>query len=216
MNIKFTIPTSLSEINLGQYKKYLEVQTSEVDERFLKAKMIEIFCNAPLEYVMDLKYSDTEKICGVLDEMFEQKPDLVRIFKLGKQEYGFHPNLEDLSLGEYIDLDTYIGDWDNMERAMNVLYRPITLRVKEKYQIAKYEVGLNENFLKIPMNAVLGSIFFLWNLGIDLSQNMMKYLEGEQNVDLMQYLTSEQSGDGIPAYLRLLKETLDDLNISQN
>jgi len=216
MNITVTIPTSLSEITLGQYKEYLKIQTSSKDERFLQAKMIEIFCNAPLEYVMELKYSDTEEIVNILDEMFKQKPDLVQRFKLGKLEFGFHPNLEDLSLGEYIDLDTYIGDWQNMERAMNVLYRPIIAKLREKYEIEKYNSNLNEQILDMPMDAVLGSIFFLWNLGIELSQTMMKYLEGEQNLDLMQFLTSELNGDGIPAYMRSLKETLEDLNISPN
>ena len=216
MNITLTIPTSLSEITLGQYKKYLEIQTSEIDERSLQAKMIEIFCNAPLEYVMQLKYSDTQEISSVLEEMFKEKPDLVQRFKLGNKEYGFHPNLEDLSLGEYIDLDTYIGDWQNMERAMNVLYRPIIAKLREKYEIEKYSTELKEEALNIPMDAVLSSIFFLWNLGMELSQSMMKYLEGEQNLDLMQFLTSELNGDGIPAYMRSLKETLEDLNISPN
>ena len=40
-------------------------------------------------------------------------------------QYGFHPSLDDLTLGEYVDLDTYVGDWNNIEKAMNVLYRPI-------------------------------------------------------------------------------------------
>ena len=37
-------------------------------------------------------------------------------------EYGFIPNLDDMSFGEYVDLDTYIGDWQNIHRAMAVLY----------------------------------------------------------------------------------------------
>ena len=216
MKIKVNVPTSLSEITLGQYKKYLKIQTGKIDERILQAKMIEVFCDAPLEYVMELKYSDTEEICSTLDEMFKEKPNLVQKFKLGNHEYGFHTNLEELSLGEYIDLDTYIGDWENMERAMNVLYRPITLKVKDKYQIDKYNVELKEDVLQMPMDAVLGSIFFLWNLGIELSQTMMKYLEGEKELDLMQFLTSELNGGGIPAYMLSLRETLDDLNISPN
>jgi hypothetical protein len=216
MKVKITIPTSLAEITLGQYKRYLNIQTSSTDERFLQAKMIEIFCNAPLEYVMELKYSDSEEITSTLDEMFKEKPDLIQRFKLGSKEYGFHPNLEELSLGEYIDLDTYIGDWENIERAMNVLYRPIIAKLRGKYEVEKYNTKLDEQILNIPMDAVLGSIFFLWNLGIELSQTMMKYLEGEQNLDLMQFLTSELNGDGIPAYMRSLRETLDDLNISPN
>ena len=41
-------------------------------------------------------------------------------FNLNKVDYGFHPELDEMTLGEYIDLDTFIGDWDNMEKAMNV------------------------------------------------------------------------------------------------
>ena len=57
---------------------------------------------------------------------------LSKIIKIEGKEYGFHPELDDLLLGEYIDLDNFIGDWDNMEKAMNVLYRPIIVRLKDK------------------------------------------------------------------------------------
>ena len=44
MAIKITIPTSLKDITLGQYKRFLKLEDSIEDERFLNAKMIEIFC----------------------------------------------------------------------------------------------------------------------------------------------------------------------------
>jgi hypothetical protein len=109
MKIKVNIPTSLSDIKLSQYQKFLKIQENNEDERFLQAKMIEIFCNMPLKSVMQLKYNDTNEISSLLTDMFEQKPKLVRRFKLDGIEYGMHPNLDELSLGEYIDLDTYIG-----------------------------------------------------------------------------------------------------------
>ena len=216
MAIKITIPTSLSEITLRQYKRFLEVQKQTEDDLVLNSKMIEIFCNVTLEKVMLLKLKDSQEIINILSEMFETKPSLVSKFKLNGVEYGFHPQLDDLTLGEYIDLDTFIGDWDNMEKAMNVLYRPILVKLKEKYSIEEYKVGLEENLIDMPMDAVMSSIFFLWNLGLELSTIMTKSLDNQENEVLTQFLNSQANGDGINQFMDSLKETLQDLKISLN
>ena len=216
MAIKIKIPNSLNEITLRQYKRFLKIQQSETEDRFLNAKMIEIFCNIELKDVIRLKLKDTNDIINVLSDLFNQKPSLVNKFKLNGIEYGFHPELDDLLLGEYIDLDNFIGDWDNMEKAMNVLYRPIIVRLKDKYNIEEYQIENSVNLLDMPMDAVLSSIFFLWNLGLELSQTMMNYLEEGETEALTQYLNSQESGDGINQFLDSLTETLHDLKISLN
>ena len=216
MAIKIKIPNSLNEITLRQYKRFLKIQQSETEDRFLNAKMIEIFCNIDLKDVIRLKLKDTNDIINVLSDLFNQKPSLVSKFKLNGIEYGFHPELDDLLLGEYIDLDNFIGDWDNMEKAMNVLYRPIIVRLKDKYNIEEYQIENSVNLLDMPMDAVLSSIFFLWNLGLELSQTMMNYLEEGETEALTQYLNSQESGDGINQFLDSLTETLHDLKISLN
>ena len=125
---------------MRQYKRFLKIQQSETEDRFLNAKMIEIFCSIDLKDVIRLKLRDTNDIITILSDLFNQKPSLVSKFKLNGVEYGFHPELDDLLLGEYIDLDNFIGDWDNMEKAMNVLYRPIIVRLKDKYNIEEYQI----------------------------------------------------------------------------
>jgi hypothetical protein len=205
----------LSDITLRQYKHYLKIQKNVEDEKFLGAKIIEIFCDIELKDVMRLKFNDAELIANSLAEMFEQKPKLVRHFKLGKTKYGFQPQLDDLTLGEYIDLDTYIGDWDNMEKAMNVLYRPVELNIKDKYTIKKYDVTNYDTMLDMPMDAVISSIFFFWNLGLELSKTITNYLDKEQNEALTQYLISQPNGVGITQFTDSLKATLQDLKISQ-
>ena len=216
MAIKITIPTSLSEITLRQYKRFLEVQKEIDNDLALNSKMIEIFCNVKLEKVMLLKINDTNQIIEMLSNIFESKPNLVSKFKVNGIEYGFHPQLDDLTLGEYIDLDNFIGDWDNMEKAMNVLYRPILVKLKEKYSIEEYKVGLEENLIDMPMDAVMSSIFFLWNLGLELSTIMTKSLDNQENEVLTQFLNSQANGDGINQFMDSLKETLQDLKISLN
>ena len=216
MKLNITIPTNLNEITLRQYKHFLKIQENVDDEKFLNAKIIEIFCKIKLEDVMRLNFNDSELIVTTLTEMFESKPKLVTNFNMGKVEYGFHPELDDLTLGEYIDLDTFIGDWKNIEKAMSVLYRPVISKLKGKYLIEDYAVGKEERLLDMPMDAVLSSIFFLWNLGLDLSETMMSYLDKDQTQALTQYLSSQPNGDGITQFTHLLKETLQDMKISLN
>ena len=217
MKFELTIPSDLSEISLKQYKKFLKIQESNEDSYFLQCKMIEIFCNLDAKSVRLLKLADADKVVQILNKMFEAKPQLIRTFKLGNIEYGIIPSLDEISLGEYVDLDTYMGDWQNMQIAMNVLYRPIKEKIGNKYLIKEYDVESKDILQEIPMDVVFGSIFFLYNLGIDLSKAMMDYLEGSQMDSLMEQQIFLENMDGIKASsLHSLKTILEDLKISLN
>jgi len=217
MKVELIVPSDLSEITLKQYQKFLKLQDSNEDSYFLQCKMIEIFCNLDAKSVRMLKVGDANRVVEVLNNMFEKQPDLTRTFKIGGVEYGIIPNLDDISLGEYIDLDTYISDWQNMDIAMNVLYRPIKDKIGDKYTIVDYDVDTKEKLEHIPMDIVLGSIFFLYNLGIELSMVMVDYLENPQMDNLTQQQISQESMDGIKvSSLHSLKTILDELKISPN
>lgn len=216
MKVEITIPDSLSEVTLDQYQRYLKIQDNNQDEKFLASKMIEIFCGVKLSDTLKMKYADVDGICNILVDMFNEKPQLVTKFKMKGVEYGFIPKLDDISLGEYIDLDAFLGDWENMHRAMAVLYRPIESKYGDKYSIVDYEAGDGEMMKDMPLDAVISSIIFFYHLGIDLSQAMMNYLEEQEETSLVQYLNSEASGVGINQFTHSLKEILDDLKISLN
>jgi len=216
MKLEVYIPDNLSEITLSKYQKYLKIQDKEKDENFLAIKMIEIFCGLRGDTIMQMKAKSIKDITLILTDMFTEKPELVREFKMNGKTYGFIPNLEDISFGEYIDLDTYIGDMDNIHRAMNVLYRPIKQKHNDKYLIEDYTGDDPEKMKDMPMNAVLSSILFFYHLGMDLSIAMMNSLEQDKETNLAQYLTSEENGGGINHFSDSLKEILEDLKISLN
>ena len=217
MKVELIIPSDLSEISLKQYQKFLKIQETNDDSYFLQCKMIEIFCNLDAKSARLLKLTDADRIVEIINNMFEDKPSLIRTFKIGGIEYGIIPDLDEMSLGEYIDLDTYIGDWQNMQIAMNVLYRPISKKIGDKYLINEYTLDAKEKLEEIPMDVVLGSIFFLYNLGIDLSKTMVNYLEAPQMDNLMHQQIFQESMDGIKASsLHSLKTILEDLKISLN
>ena len=216
MKVNITVPDSLSEIRLEQYQKFVKLYDGEVTEEFMALKMLEIFCGIKLNDAYQMRYKDIDAIVQILSNTLNDKPQLVRTFKMDGVEYGFIPNLDDMTFGEYIDLDTYIGDWQNIHKAMAVLYRPIKGRYGERYNIVPYEVIDAEVMRKMPMDAVVSSVLFFYRLGIDLSRAMTNYLEQAEETRLVQYLSSEQNGAGINHYTHLLKGILEDLNISLN
>ena len=152
MKVEVYIPDTLSEITLGQYQKYLKIQSENEDENFLAIKMIEIFCGLRGDTILSMKAKSIRDITTILSNMFNEKPPLVKEFKMGGVSYGFIPKLEDMSFGEYIDLDTYIGDVPNLHRAMGVLYRPIKLKDKQKYLIEDYKGEESDKMKDMPMD----------------------------------------------------------------
>ena len=215
MKANINVPTELNEITLNQYQKFLKIQDKQENNNFIQTKMIEIFCNITMQDALSIKLSDADRIATLISNMFEQKPSLVKSFWLNNVEYGFVPNIDEITLGEYIDLDTYMGEWQNIQIAMNVLYRPIKQKLGEKYIIEDYDPDKKDRLINMPMDAVFSSIIFFYHLGIELSQTMMSYLENKEGKLQVQELDFLKNGDGIQAFTDSLTEILQDLKISQ-
>tara|TARA_R110002051_G_scaffold149708_1_gene222234 strand:- start:17407 stop:18057 length:651 start_codon:yes stop_codon:yes gene_type:complete len=216
MKANIIVPDHLKEITLKQYQKFVKLQDKNEGTFFLQQKMVEIFCGIKATDVLKIQYNDVDRITTVLNDMFDSKPDLVHRFVLDGVEYGFTPSLNKLSFGEYIDLDTYMGDWQNIHIAMNVLYRPIKQELGDKYLIKEYTTEGKDKLLSMPMDAVLGSIFFFFNLGKDCAANILNYLDKDQEILQAQELDLGKNGGGINHFLHSLEEILQDLKISQN
>ena len=216
MKIEINVPTSLSEITLRQYQKFLKIAEENPEGNFLDAKMIEIFCGIPLSDSYTLKMVSVTAIIDILNSMLEVKPNHVERFTLNGVEYGFIPDLDEMSLGEYIDLDNNASKWESMHIAMNVLYRPIVTSKVGKYNIEEYTTSNPEKMLDMPLDAALGSLFFFYNLGMELSKHTILSSNLEEVEEFQEQLTSETNGVGINQFMVSLTEILQDLKISLN
>ena len=217
MNIEINVPSSLAEITLGQYQKFLKIAENNPDGNFLNAKMIEIFCGISLSDSYKLKMSSVTAILDILNEMLAITPKHVERFKMNGVEYGFIPDLDEMSLGEYIDLDNNASKWEQMHVAMNVLYRPIKASKVGKYNIEEYDVKNPEVMKDIPLGAAIGSVFFFLHLGMKLSEHTIHSSNNQTEMEAIQeQLTSEQSGVGINQFMGSLTEILQNLKISLN
>lgn len=159
MELKVVVPTDLSEITLEQYQRFARL---EGDEEFLTHKMLEVFCNVPLNKLPNVKFKSLSGVVNRLNGMFATKPSLKQEFTLGGQTFGFIPNLEDITFGEYVDLDNYMADTQELHKTMAILYRPITQRAGKRYDIEQYESAekYSELMKQAPMDVVLGATLF--------------------------------------------------------
>ena len=217
MKIEINVPTSLSEITLRQYQKFLKIQENNPEGNFLDAKMIEIFCGIPLSDSYKLKMASATAIIDILSELLS-KTDTSHVerFKLYGVEYGFIPDLDEMSLGEYIDLDNNASKWETMHIAMNVLYRPIKDSKAGRYNIEEYKTSNPDKMLDMPLDAAIGSLFFFYNLGIELSKHTILSSNPQDLMNIQEQLTSEKNGDGINQFTHSLEEMLESLKISLN
>ena len=214
MEVKITVPDSLKDIPLHKYQKFQKVldvnKEASLNDLFIQEKILQIFCDLPLSDALKYRKSDIDKITEMVAKTLEQKPDLVQSFTIGETEFGFIPKLEDMTFGEYIDLDNSIGDIQNLHKAMAVLYRPIKQKIKDKYLIEEYRGdNYHEAMKHTPMDAVVSSMLFFWNLGIELSKAMIVYLQEQE--DLTQEQISVLNGDGINQFMHWQMEMLPSL-----
>ena len=223
--VKVTLPRNLGDITLGQYQKYEQLLAENAgaeQERFMQLKMIEIFCGVKFEEAQKMKMVVFSEVIESLYATLNEKPKLVQSFYLGDTEFAFIPDLENMTFGEYVDLEQFIGDIKDLHKAIAVLYRPVKQRVKEKYLIYDYEGDMyHETMKNAPMDACASAMLFFWTLGIDcltviLKSSKLKQKDKEAINLLQQQKVLAKNGVGSVRYLNSLTTILQDLNQSQN
>ena len=208
MKIKLNIPEKLSEMTLGQYQDWLKVSEGKELDTFLQQKIIEIFCGITLKEVMQIKASDIDRLVADISNIFKEEPKFIDRFDYAGKEFGFIPKLDDISFGEYVDLDTYLQDWQLMHKAMAVLFRPITLKRKDKYLIEDYESAEKYDLKCMPLNVVFGSLGFFFHLRNELQKHILNYLENQTEIKISQKLMdSLKNGAGTVPFMDLQKAT---------
>jgi hypothetical protein len=213
--MKLIVPSTLEEISLSKYQRYLKEfeysKSQKSQETYLGLKMIEIFCEVTEDQAKQIDSDSANKVIKILVDLLSVEQPLVESFNLGGINFGWIPKLDNLSFGEFLDVNNNIDNWEDIVIAMGVLYRPITGRTADgKYLIEKYEGDKYHEILKeMPLNVVLGATVFFWNLGLDLVMSTLCSLDEEMNkMNSRQRASFQKSGDGLLHSLNSLKTML--------
>tara|TARA_R110000737_G_C14602457_1_gene489398 strand:- start:2116 stop:2745 length:630 start_codon:yes stop_codon:yes gene_type:complete len=199
MELKVVVPSRMEEITLEQYQRFLnECSDEKLKEDAIALKMLEIFCGVPPAKAYSYKMSDVFNICDQINKCLNEKPPLISRWKYKDLELGFIPQLDDMTFGEYVDVDTYIVDWDQMHKAMAVLYRPVKQQFKGSYEVEEYKGDAYHELMKsMPLSLVMGCMLFFWSLEKDLIKVMRTSLNKEGSPISQEKLTSMLNTAGI-------------------
>ncbi len=216
MKIKIKVPSDLGEITLYDYQRYMNVIENSNDELFIAQKTVSIFCNIPLQDTLQIAIHDIYDIVEHLKNVFNSKPSLQQRITFKGKELGFIPKLDDISLGELIDVSNSINDIQKLHIAMGVLYRPIKAKFKDMYEIEEYKAdeGIMEVMKSLPLDVVFGAMLFFYHLANDLLKAIPTFLKEKlKEMSTHSKHSLEVSGDGITQSIDLLKEMLQDLTL---
>ena len=180
------LPNSLQEITIDKYLKAIDIINNEDIDLSVMLQVLNLFTDKTFENLLDYPITELEKNYQKIVSVLNEKSTFQKTFLLDGKEYGFIPNLEQMKSGEYIDLTNNLGK--DILASMAVMYRPITRKFKDVYDIEKYKGTDNKEIFKnAPISVYLGAQVFFWNLTNDLLKLMPQFLEQE--------LTEEQKSD---------------------
>ena len=176
----FNLINSWADVTLSTWLQLIDFETGTKTEE--ATETIAALSDIPKKLIKELSLSDVAVIMSKVGELQqEQDTKLKRIIEINGVEYGFHPDLDSISLGEYADIEQFIknGIDSSLPELMAVLYRPIKLKKNDIYIIEPYDGDIRlraEEMKLMSAEQVQSALFFFYNLGKVLSEIMPLYL----------------------------------------
>jgi len=127
------------------------------------------------------------------------------IIELNGVEYGFVPDWDEFSAGEWIDMETYTANfWKTPHKAMSILYRPLERKWGDRYSIKPYTAKEDADvFLDMPAPLVAGALLFFWST----EKKLLNALQSSLIQKTQEVTSLLQSGDGTPSSTPWLART---------
>ena len=210
INKTYNLISSWEDVTLEKWARLVDAHKGGDGKANEALATIENLSDIPKQLIEQFALTD---IIGILSKLSDiqsrAKSDLRNRFTLNEVEYGFHPNLEDITLGEWADLETCISDGvnDNLAKIMAILYRPITDTKDSFYTIEAYDTSTKpmriQEFKSMPAELVESALVFFWNFVSRLYPLFKLSLTEQLKKNLNQVVQSEtqmkhfqNAGDG--------------------
>ena len=158
----------------------------EGEEEAQTAVAIYHLCGLDAEQLSRISSESFLKLRNSLAQFMNNKKfDLQKFVTINGVEYGFEPNLSQITYGAFADITKYdtIEINDNWAKIMSILYRPIEIKQKNWYSIKAYDGKIDEEkWLNVGMDIHFGALFFFVNLLKDLQNSILKSMSKESEL----------------------------------
>ena len=176
----FNLIKKWSDVSLETWLQLIDFEKGSKTEE--ATETIAALSDIPKKLIKELALSDVVAIMNQVGKyQEEQDTSLKRLISVNGMEYGFHPNLDDITLGEYADIETYIkaGIEKNLPELMAILYRPIKEKKNDIYIIEAYDGDIRmraEEMKLMSSEQVQSALVFFYNFAKVLCEILPLYL----------------------------------------
>ena len=176
----FNLISSWSDVTLETWLQLIDFETGTKTEE--AEETIVALSDIPRRLVKELALSDVAVIMSKVGELqANQDTKLKRLIEINDIEYGFHPDLDSITLGEYADVEQFIknGIESSLPELMAVLYRPVKEKKNDIYIIDAYDGNIRlraEEMKQMSAEQVQSALMFFFALGKKLSEILPLYL----------------------------------------
>jgi hypothetical protein len=201
----YNLIKSWDDLTLDKWMQLINVSENKNSKDTIDT--IALFSDIPKQLIKQLPITIVADLLKIITNKEQKVTALLnKVITVDNVEYGFHPNLEKITIGEYADLEHYIeqGIEKNMPNIMSILFRKITEKEGNVYSIEKYgitDTRVRAEIFRKKMLAkdVNGALVFFWNLGRVLSQILPSYLmiNLEKMMNKLKNSNLLKNGDGI-------------------
>ena len=199
--MKISVPTHINDITLEQYQRFALINTEEQDKEFFMFKTIEIFCGVDIALVSKMRLSDAESVSNEVLEVLQQNVPFTNKFELEGVKYGFIPDLQAISLGEFIDLEEGLSKDKDFHKAASVMFRPIVKEFGELYTIDGYEANTEMHHImkQAPVGIISAAIVFFYNIAKELLKASQDFSSQEkaEAMTILEKLNSQRNTGGL-------------------
>tara|TARA_R110000751_G_scaffold35561_1_gene87288 strand:+ start:26 stop:631 length:606 start_codon:yes stop_codon:yes gene_type:complete len=184
-SIEIIVPENWADVSLKSYQNYVTKINDLKGEDEIVIHSISSLCNIPLKLIKHLKREDIKQLYTKLSNLISLpiNKQVIDKIDIGGIKYGFHPNLDEMTLGEFVDLDEHCKDGvDSIQQVLAILYRPITEEKGNNYNIEPYNESHIQNarlFENLSIDFANGVMVFFYHLGSELLTSSQGYLEEE-------------------------------------
>ena len=214
--MKIQVPTHINDITLEQYQRFALINTEEQDKEFFMFKTIEIFCGVDIALVSKMRLSDAESISNEVLEVLQQNVPFTNKFELDGVKYGFIPDLQAISLGEFIDLEEGLSKDKDFHKAASVMFRPIVKEFGELYTIDGYEASTEMHHImkQAPVGVISAAIVFFYNIANELLKASQDFSSQEkaEAMTILEKLNSQRSTGGLTLSTLYAEAMLQNIN----
>jgi hypothetical protein len=129
--MKVIIPTDWSEIKLKQFVEIGKVPELGFDELDAQLKILEILTGVSDEYFLSIPAPELKKIISKTSFVFKpfEGKGIVNVIKVNGQRYKIRYETNELTGGEYIDVQNYLkeGVNKNLHKILAIYFHPVNM-----------------------------------------------------------------------------------------